>query len=245
VPVLQIVDLFFKYRWNREWVLKGIDLEVEEGEFVAIIGPNGGGKTTLLKIVLGFLQPCRGKVLLFGRPPVKSRHLIGYVPQYTTFGETTPLEVIDVVLEGRMAGWHLFPNRKDRQIGIEILERLGIAHLQNKLIRELSGGERQKVLIARALATNPRLIIMDEPTSAIDIEGQREILDLIESMEITRLVVSHDIKILMRKVDKIVYIQQTGIIHSGPKLQIPLDRHFCEVELVELLRSQEEKDYLK
>jgi zinc transport system ATP-binding protein len=137
-----------------------------------------------------------------------------------------------------MKGWHLFPNSRDREVVTQILKKLGIWELRKKTISQLSGGERQKVLIARALAVQPKLLVMDEPTSAIDMEGQREILDLIESLEMTRIVVSHDIKILMRKVDKIAYIQRTGVIHSGPKLQIPLDRHFCEVELVELLRRQ-------
>ena len=236
--VLQVSDLYFKYRWSKEWVLEGINLEVEEGEFVAVIGPNGGGKTTLIKLILGFLKPTRGKIELFGKSPRYNRHLIGYVPQYTTFSLHTPLSVWEVVLEGGMKGWHLFPNSRDREVVTQILKKLGIWELRKKTISQLSGGERQKVLIARALAVQPKLLVMDEPTSAIDMEGQREILDLIESLEMTRIVVSHDIKILMRKVDKIAYIQRTGVIHSGPKLQIPLDRHFCEVELVELLRRQ-------
>jgi zinc transport system ATP-binding protein len=120
-----------------------------------------------------------------------------------------------------------------------MLERLNITHLKDKKIKDLSGGQRQKVLIGRALATEPKILIMDEPTSAIDIKGQKEILDLIESLDITRIVVSHDVKILFKEVDKIAYINKIAIIHEGPKLNIPTDKHFCEVELMEFLKDSE------
>jgi zinc transport system ATP-binding protein len=118
------------------------------------------------------------------------------------------------------------------------MKKLKIYELKNKRIKDLSGGQRQKVLIARALVSEPKILIMDEPTSAIDAQGQKEILDLIESLEITRLIVSHDIKILLRNVDKIVYIHKKAVIHEGPKLNIPKDKHFCEVELIDFLKEK-------
>jgi len=120
----------------------------------------------------------------------------------------------------------------------KILNQLNIYEFKNKRIKELSGGQRQKVLIARALVSEPKLLIMDEPTSAIDPNGQTEILDLIESFKITRIIVSHDIKILLRNVDKIAYIHKKAIIHEGPKLNIPKDKHFCEVELINFLKDE-------
>jgi zinc transport system ATP-binding protein len=237
VRPIEVSHLYFRYRPGEEWALKDINFTVEEGEFGAIIGPNGGGKTTLLRLILGFLQPTKGEVKLFGGPPKEKSHLVGYVAQQTSFSLDIPLSVRDVVLQGRLLGWKLFPTKGDRERVTEILEQLKIAHLADRLIGQLSGGERQKVLIARALAADPKILIMDEPTSAIDIEGQREILDLIEGFQITRLVVSHDIKILLRKVDKIIYIHREGIIHAGPKLEIPKEPHFCEVELINFLQQ--------
>jgi zinc transport system ATP-binding protein len=234
---LQVSHLFFRYSEREEWTLKDITFQVKENEFVAIIGPNGGGKTTLIKLILGFLKPTKGEIKLFGEEPQKGNYRVGYVAQHTTFSLDIPLSVIDIVLQGRLGKWKLFPSKTDRHRAMEILEKLKIAHLANRLISELSGGERQKVLIARALAVEPDLLIMDEPTSAIDMEGQKEILDLIESIKITRLVVSHDIKILMRQVDKIIYIHKTAVIHDGPKLEIPKETHFCEVELINFLQN--------
>jgi len=117
--------------------------------------------------------------------------------------------------------------------------KLGILEFKNRKIKDLSGGQRQKVLIARALVSEPKIILMDEPTSAIDPTGQKEILDLIETLDMTRIVVSHDIKILLRNVDKIAYIHKKAVIHEGPKLNIPKDKHFCEIELIDFLKDNE------
>jgi len=234
---IEIKNLYFKYQ--NEWVLENINLKLKDKEFLAIIGPNGGGKTTLLKLILGFLKPNKGEIKIYGKEPVKAREFIGYVPQYTTFSLDIPITVFDIVLQGRLAKNKFFYSKEDKEKAINLMQKLKIAHLKNKKIKDLSGGQRQKVLIARALVSEPKIIIMDEPTSAIDINGQKEILDLIENLKITRVVVSHDIKILFRKVDKIAYINKTAIIHEGPKLNIPKDKHFCEVELMDFLKDSE------
>jgi len=232
---IEIKNLFFKYQ--NEWVLENINLKLKDKEFLAIIGPNGGGKTTLLKLILGFLKPNKGEIKIYEKNPIKAREIIGYVPQYTTFSLDIPITVFDIVLQGRVKKNKFFYSKEDKEKAINLMQKLKIEHLKNKKIKDLSGGERQKVLIARALVSEPKIIIMDEPTSAIDINGQKEILDLIENLKITRVVVSHDIKILFRKVDKIAYINKTAIIHEGPKLNIPKDKHFCEVELMDFLKE--------
>jgi zinc transport system ATP-binding protein len=234
---LEVKNLYFKY--DNEWVLEDINFSLKEKEFMAIIGPNGGGKTTLLKIILGFLKPTKGEVLIYNKPPLKNRTLIGYVPQYTTFSLDVPITVFDIVLQGRLKKGKFFYTKQDREKVCEILEKLNLIKFKNRKIKDLSGGQRQKVLIARALAVEPKILIMDEPTSAIDINGQKEILDLIENLKITRVVVSHDIKILLRNVDKIAYIHKKAVIHEGPKLNIPKDSHFCEVELINFLKDEE------
>jgi len=237
MKAVEIKNLYFKY--DKEWILENINLDLRDREFLAIIGPNGGGKTTLLKLILGFLKPSKGEIKIYEKSPIQARHLIGYIPQHTTFSLDIPITVFDIVLQGRLKKNKLFYSKEDKEKALNTLTTLKIEHLKNKKIKDLSGGQRQKVLIARALATEPKILVMDEPTSAIDINGQKEILDLIESIEITRIVVSHDIKILFRKVDKIAYINKTAVIHSGPKLDIPKDRHFCEVELMDFLKEKE------
>jgi len=232
---VEVKNLYFKY--DNEWVLENVNFELKEKEFMAIIGPNGGGKTTLLKILLGFLKPTKGEVKIYGKPPKENRTIIGYVPQHTNFSLDIPITVFDIVLQGRLKKGKFFYSKEDKQKAKEILKSLKIYEFKDRKIKDLSGGQRQKVLIARALVSEPKIIMMDEPTSAIDPTGQKEILDLIESLEITRIVVSHDIKILLRNVDKIAYIHKKAIIHEGPKLNIPKDKHFCEVELIEFLKD--------
>ncbi|WP_457563039.1 metal ABC transporter ATP-binding protein [Caminibacter pacificus] len=233
---VEVKNLYFKY--EKEWVLEDINFSLEDKEFMAIIGPNGGGKTTLLKILLGFLKPSTGEVKIYGKPPKDNSQIIGYVPQHTNFSLDIPITVFDIVLQGRLKKGKFFYSKEDKEKANEILNKLKIYQFKDRKIKDLSGGQRQKVLIARALVSEPKIVMMDEPTSAIDPTGQKEILDLIESLEITRLVVSHDIKILLRDVDKIAYIHKKAVIHEGPKLNIPKDKHFCEVELIEFLKDE-------
>ena len=236
MTAVEVKNLYFKY--DKELVLENINFSLKDKEFMAIIGPNGGGKTTLLKLLLGFLKPTKGEIKIYGKNPKENSLLIGYVPQHTNFALDLPITVFDIVLQGRLKKGKFFYSKADKEKAKEVLNTLNIYNLKDKKIKNLSGGQRQKVLIARALVTEPKLLVMDEPTSAIDPKGQKEILDLIESFEVTRIVVSHDIKILLRKVDKIAYIHKKAIIHEGPKLKIPVDKHFCEVELIDFLKDE-------
>jgi zinc transport system ATP-binding protein len=233
---LDVKNVYFQY--DKETVLENINFSLKDKGFMAVIGPNGGGKTTLLKLILGFLKPVKGEIFIYGKKPEEVKEIIGYVPQHTNFSLDIPVTVFDIVLQGRLKKGKFFYNEQDRKKSKEILQTLKIEHFADRKIKDLSGGQRQKVLIARALVSEPEIIIMDEPTSAIDPAGQQEILDLIENMNITRVVVSHDIKILLRKVDKIVFINKKAVIHDGPKLNIPKDKHFCEIELIEFLKEE-------
>ncbi len=236
MKAVEVKNLYFKY--ENEWVLEDINFELEDKKFMAIIGPNGGGKTTLLKLLLGFLTPTKGEIKIYNKPPKENREIIGYVPQHTNFSLDLPITVFDIVLQGRLKKGKFFYSQEDKEKAKETLKSLNIYELKDKKIKNLSGGQRQKVLIARALVSEPKILMMDEPTSAIDPRGQKEILDMIENFNITRIVVSHDIKILLRNVDKIAYIHKKAVIHEGPKLNIPKDKHFCEVELIEFLKDE-------
>ena len=154
--VIHIEHLWAGY--ENEIILEDINLSIEENDFLGIIGPNGGGKTTLIKIILGLMDPLRGKIQILGESPKKNRHLVGYVPQSVAFDQDFPINVWDVVQMGRLGNRRLL-NRftaEDREIVAESLRQVGMLHIKNRPIGELSGGQRQRVYIARALSTRPK-----------------------------------------------------------------------------------------
>jgi len=196
--IVEIHDLCFSYSGKE--VLHGIDLVINKGDFVAIVGPNGGGKTTLLKLVVGLLNPTRGSVRLAGDKPGSRGQAtkIGYVPQQINHNLSFPATALDVVVMGK----HLPDKRfsfgrgsSDREDGLSALATMGIADLADRRISDLSGGHRQRVLIARALVSNPDLLVLDEPTASIDSRGQTDFYTLLQELnrELTILMVSHDL----------------------------------------------------
>ena len=212
--LVDIRKLAFAYRDQR--VLEGITLTIRSGEYVGIIGPNGGGKTTLLKLILGMLAPTDGSVHV--RIP---RHEIGYVPQRAGSIELSfPATVREVVESGRVRprGWFL--RRDDRTAVDEALATTGVAHLAARRIVTLSGGERQRVLIARALAARPKMLVLDEPTTAVDIMRQEELYaflrDLHTKAGMTIVVVSHDIDALSHEVSRVICLNRHLVCHGAP-----------------------------
>lgn len=195
-PVIDIHDLCFSYSGKE--VLHEINLQVHKNDFVVVIGPNGGGKTTLLKLVLGLLKPTRGNILLNGKPLGSNNATIGYVPQQINHNLSFPATALDIVLMGkhRPDRRFVFSNsRKDRQDAIEALDQIGIADFAYRKITDLSGGQRQRILIARALVTKPELLVLDEPTASIDTKGQANFYELLHSLNTTQTIfmVSHDL----------------------------------------------------
>lgn len=198
-PIVQIDELYFYY--NGQEVLKNINLTVNKGDFVSIIGPNGGGKTTLLKLILGLLSPSRGTVKINGQAPTKNGTVIGYVPQIINHNLNFPASALDVVLMGKYDPKKRFTfhnKRKDRQEALDALGQIGMADHAGRKISDLSGGQRQRVLIARALVTGPELLVLDEPTASLDTKGQTDFFSLLKELnrELTILVVSHDLLIV-------------------------------------------------
>ena len=181
-PALEIKGLWAGY--NRTTALEDINLQVSPGEIVGIIGPNGSGKSTLFKVILGLVRPWRGEAYVFAQPSPPQRAMVGYMPQMELVDWDFPVTVGDVALMGRYARLGLLrrPGRADRRASEEALERVGMGDLRKRLIGELSGGQRRRVLLARALANNPRLLLLDEPLAGLDATAQHQLLDIFKDL---------------------------------------------------------------
>jgi len=219
-------------------VVKDVTLAVEENEFLGIIGPNGGGKTTLLKVILGLLKPRSGTVSVLGLPPARARQYIGYVPQHIQYDRQFPIKVWDVVLMGRMGklGRRPFYSKKDREAAMDALSQIQMDDFRDTRLSKLSGGQQQRVLIARALCTEPKLILLDEPTASIDKKMQTSIYELLLELNenATIILVTHDIGILSAYVKKIGCINKEFIYHGTKELtkEMVEATYECPVDII-------------
>lgn len=210
-PILEYQDVCFAY--DREEVLHNVSLQVSEGDLVAVVGPNGGGKSTLIRLALGLLQPTRGTVRVFGTSPERSRRRVGYVPQQLEFDPEFPVRAVDVVLMGRVERHLVGPYRRaDRRAAEQALQRVGVADLAGRALRALSGGERQRVMIAQALVTEPDLLLLDEPTASVDSVVEHEIYELLKVLneEITVVVISHNLNVVTRHASHVMCVNRTA-----------------------------------
>lgn len=223
VPALELRHLLVRY--DRRVALEGVDLEVASGEFVALAGPNGSGKTTLIRSVLGFLSPAKGTVVLFGHAigdltPRERALRVAWVPQDEAARDDVRL--LDYVLYGRYARHGMLEgeSEEDRQLAYSILEEVGLADRANDGILSISGGERQRVILARALAQEPRLLLLDEPTSHLDIGHQLDVLgrvrDLARAHGVTVIAALHDLNLAARFADRIVVLSRGKVVADGP-----------------------------
>ena len=245
LPVVEVKDLTFAY--DRDLILDNINLRVEPLDFLAIIGPNGGGKSTLLKLMLGLEKAKQGSVKVFGEAPSKNLSLVGYVPQNTNVNTDFPIKVIEVVLMGHVGEkTPLFGYGKaEIACAMGALSQVGMQEFAQSKIGSLSGGQRQRVMIARALCAHPKILILDEPTSSIDIKGQKEIYELLKMLNehITVIVVSHDISVILEYANKAAHINKRLSYHdiSDKKSTFHThgdEDHFCEIELLQMLGAE-------
>ncbi len=239
MSIISIKNLSFTY--DKQQVLDNINLEVQESDFLAIIGPNGGGKSTLLKSILGINKVTQGKITVLGENPSKNLSSIGYVPQNTNINTDFPIKVIEVVMMGHVGDKRPLIGYKKEEIACAMgaLAQVGMDKFADKKIGSLSGGQRQRVMIARALCAHPKILILDEPTASIDVSGQKQIYDLLKLLNktITVIVVSHDISVILSYANKVAHINKTLTYHDiKNKTNIPAHNdHFCEVEMLEML----------
>ncbi len=204
------------YRFNGQQVLENIDMSIEAGDYVGLLGPNGGGKTTLIKMLLGILRPDSGEIKFFGQDlsTFKHKEKIGYVPQsINSTGLDFPATALEIVMSGFKQFFFSFNQANNKQKALEMMEMTKIISLQNKCLDQLSGGERQKVFITRSLVNEPKILILDEPTVAIDMQSKMvfyEFLrDLNQNQQITIILISHDIGAVSKEVSTIYFLNRS------------------------------------
>ena len=240
--IVEIKNVFFAY--NGHTVLEGVSLDIRQADFIAMIGPNGGGKTTLLKLILGLLKPAKGSIRVLGDTTEKASHHIGYVPQDVHINRSFPITAMDIVLMGKLE-----PSRRwtqnsaqDRQDVLNALQQMEIDALASRKIGELSGGQRQRVFIARALVSRPKLLLLDEPTASIDARGQAEFYRLLKTLnkDIPILVVSHDLVAISTYVKSVACVNKRLHYHNQAEITGEMleemypctDEEVCPVELI-------------
>jgi ABC-type Mn2+/Zn2+ transport system ATPase subunit len=194
-------------------VLADVSFSVEAGEFVCVCGPNGGGKTTFLKAALGLLPPSAGSLRVFGESPEAARRFVGYLPQRKGFAPDFPALVVELVVAGQKGTWPVRVTRVERERALATLARVGGEGLVDRPLAALSGGETQRAFLARALANDPRLLLLDEPTAGVDAAGRVEFLDLLAEMagrsDLTAVLVTHNLAAVRRLADRVVYLDGT------------------------------------
>lgn len=215
--IIEATDLDFGY--SRQLVLEGVNFAVAEGESLCMIGPNGGGKSTLLKLLLGLLEPQKGTLRLFGDSPEKTRSKVGYVPQAMRFDPLFPITALDIVLMGRLERlrWGRFC-KSCHQAAEKALDQVGLHDLAHRPFSDLSGGQRQRVLIARALASEPELLLLDEPTANIDLSVEKKFIETLASLQdyMTILMVTHDLDLISEIGDSVLCVNHRVHRHSLP-----------------------------
>ena len=229
-PVFEVSHLSF--RANEQSILKEISLSILPGDYCAIIGPNGGGKTTLIRLLLGLEQPTSGQIRLFGQPLKKFKRWskVGYVPQRAAgLDQNFPATVLEVVKMGRIATQGLFAKatQEDREAIEEAMIKMDVIDIQEKLVGELSGGQRQRVMIARALASKPEVLILDEPNTGVDVVSQKRFYKLLKELnrdeKMTIIFITHDIGVIADDIGRLFTVNQTLLTCNNPKEAISCD----------------------
>lgn len=220
IPALKVVNLAAGYPGDRR-AISDVYFEVNRGERIAVIGPNGAGKSTLFKSIVGLIPFTNGHVSIHGEDCRTSHNMVGYVPQHNEIDWNFPATVSDVVMMGRarQIGWLRLPKRADWEKVEALLAQVGMAHLSHRQIGQLSGGQKRRVFIARALAQNADVLLLDEPFNGVDVAAQDEImqtLDMLQSKQVTVLLATHDMELALAKFDRLMLIKSQMIAYGTP-----------------------------
>jgi zinc transport system ATP-binding protein len=235
-PLLELRDVQFSY--GAAPVLQNVNLAITSREPLSIVGPNGGGKTTLLRLLLGLLKPQRGTVRVLGEPPQRSRRRIGYMPQHLQYDAQFPISVLEVVLMGRLgARKGFFYNARDREIASRVLAEVDLGGLEKRPFSALSGGQRQRVLIARALACEPDLLLLDEPTANVDAAIEERLLRTLQELHerMAIIIVSHDLGFVSQLVKEVICVNKRVFLHKTAELtgEIMQSLYGADIQAVE------------
>lgn len=225
----QILVENVSFAYGRQNVIEAAHFHIEKGSFCSFIGPNGGGKTTMARLVLGLLNPATGYISIFGENTKTARKRIGYVPQHSVHDRQFPILVKDVVLMGRLNRPFGFYSKKDTSAADRAMELMDIVDLQHKPFSALSGGQQQRTLIARALAADPEILLLDEPTANIDAESETRLYELLKDLQNrkTIIIISHNLAFVSEYVDKVICIDKSVHIHSTNELsKKSLEKYF-------------------
>lgn len=210
-PAISVKHVCFNFGSSE--ILHNLHFQIPQGQCVGIIGPNGGGKTTLLRLILGLLKPSRGTIQIFGEPPNQEEGLVAYVPQSLHYDRSFPISTLELVLGGRLSylPWYGFFKAADRERAMEALAEVGLQKHAHAPFGSLSGGQRQRVLIARALAGDPKIILLDEPTANVDSEAEEAIYQLLHRLKgkKTILMVTHNLRSILQLVDVMFSVEKT------------------------------------
>ncbi len=235
------------FSYNGAQVLEGVSFGIERGDFATVIGPNGGGKTTLAKLLLGLLEPDQGRISVLGESPERASRRIGYVPQYSQFDPQFPITVLDVVLMGRLSKPIGFYSRNDKKAAEEALGDVNLAGFGHRSFAELSGGQRQRVLVARALAGNPEVLLMDEPTSSVDTSVEEKLKEMLNRLNsyLTIILITHDLGFVSTCINKIVCVNRVVHMHTPREVSPELlsELYGTPVQFVDHTSGKDACDY--
>ncbi|MEK7298938.1 MAG: ABC transporter ATP-binding protein [Candidatus Margulisiibacteriota bacterium] len=233
--VVSVENVSFCY--GSQPILDQVSLSVDPHDFIAVIGPNGGGKSTLLKLIMGLLDPQSGQVTVFGQSPKAVRHKIGYLSQHQLVDLQFPIDVMEVVLMSRLInGVFRRYSKTDREAALMWLDRLGISHLKRRRINELSGGERQRVFLARALMNEPELLLLDEPDAGVDRAAQTAFFELLKTLNenMAIILVSHDLSAVSTVTKTVACLNRNLVYHTTKELSAQdLEKTYCcDIDLI-------------
>ena len=232
VDHLAVLD-HVSFSYDGDPVLDDVSLAIEPGEYLALVGPNGSGKSTLLRILLGLLAPAAGRVSLFGADPSRhhERHRLGYVPQRPALAQGIAATVDDIVAAGRITrtGWRRRPRAEDRDAVDTALAAVALTELRHARVSQLSGGQQQRTFIARALAGEPDLLVLDEPVAGVDVDSQRAFRDTLRHLVRGRggsvLLVSHELSVVAEDLDRVVVLKRSVRFDGPPRALAEADVH--------------------